>query len=239
MSGPPIRVLVVDDDPIAAQAHAAYTARIEGFAVAGIANTGSEALRMLRDAVRGESPPIDLVLLDIHLPDVTGIELARSLRSSGLDLDIIAITGARDAALVRSAVALGFVQYLIKPFGFAGFAAKLEAYRGYRERTSHEGMTDQVEVDASFAALRTGTSTALPKGLTAETLEVVRRAVRAADAGDGVSAGELGQRLELSRVTARRYLEHMAGEGQVERAPTYGAPGRPEVRYRLRNPARP
>lgn len=238
MNSPAIRVLVVDDDPIAAQAHAAYTARIDGFAVAGIANTGSEALRMLRDAVRGESPPIDLLLLDIHLPDATGIELARSLRASGLELDIIAITGARDAALVRSAVALGFVQYLIKPFGFAGFAAKLEAYREYRERTSHEGITDQIEVDASFAALRTG-GAALPKGLTAETLELVRRAMRAADAGEGVSAAELGRRLELSRVTARRYLEHMAGEGQVERAATYGTPGRPEVRYRLRNPARP
>ncbi|WP_324613623.1 response regulator [Agromyces kandeliae] len=232
----PIRVLVVEDDPVTAEAHAAYTTRVAGFEVAGLAGTGAEALRLLRDARRpdGSISGIDLILLDVNLPDTTGIELCRALRAAGIEIDVIAVTAVREAAVVRSAVSLGIVQYLIKPFAFAAFAEKLGAYRDYRARVGSAGVTDQQEVDASFAALRVSSGSDLPKGLTRETLDRIRAAVRAAPAGAGVSAAELAARLELSRVTARRYLEHLADTGAVERANRYGTPGRPEVEYRPR-----
>ena len=173
-----IRVLVVEDDPITAEAHAAYVSRVEGYVAAGIAHTGHEAFRMLRHAREGRIAPIDLILLDVNLPDTTGIELCRSLRASGIEIDVIAVTAVRDAAVVRSAVSLGIVQYLIKPFGFAAFAEKLHAYRDYHARVGSAGVTDQQEVDASFAALRTSSGADLPKGLTRETLDRVRAAVR-------------------------------------------------------------
>ena len=229
----PIRVLVVEDDPITAEAHAAYVARVDGFAVAGIANTGHEAFRMLRDAGTGRTTPIDLILLDVNLPDTTGIELCRSLRASGIEIDVIAVTAVRDAAVVRSAVSLGIVQYLIKPFGFAAFAEKLSAYSDYHGRVGSAVVTDQHDVDASFAALRTTSGADLPKGLTPETLDRVRGAVRDAAVGT-VSAAELASALDLSRVTARRYLEFLADTGVVERSARYGTPGRPVVEYRRR-----
>jgi response regulator of citrate/malate metabolism len=228
-----IRVLVVEDDPITAEAHAAYLARVEGFAVAGIAHTGHEAFRMLREVREGRTAPIDLILLDVNLPDTTGIELCRSLRTAGIEVDVIAVTAVRDAAVVRSAVSLGIVQYLIKPFGFAAFAEKLRAYRNYHARVGAAVVTDQHEVDASFAALRTSSGADLPKGLTRETLDRVRTAVRDAPEG-AMSATELAASLDLSRVTARRYLEHLADTGLVERAGRHGTPGRPEVEYRRR-----
>jgi response regulator of citrate/malate metabolism len=236
MPDAPIRVLVVEDEPVTAEAHAAYVGRVAGFEVAGIAHTGAEAVRRLRDARRpdGSIAGIDLILLDVNLPDTTGIELCRSLRAAGIEIDVIAVTAVRDAAVVRSAVSLGIVQYLIKPFAFAAFADKLNAYRDYRARVGTAVVTDQQEVDASFAALRTSSGADLPKGLTRETLDRVRAAVRAAPAGGGVSAAELAARLDLSRVTARRYLEHLAEAGAVERTNRYGTPGRPEVEYRRR-----
>lgn len=236
MPEPPIRVLVVEDEPLTAEAHAAYVGRVAGFEVAGIARTGAEAVRLLRDArsADGSIAGIDLILLDVNLPDTTGIELCRSLRAAGIEIDVIAVTAVRDAAVVRSAVSLGIVQYLIKPFAFVAFAEKLGAYRDYRARVGSAVVTDQQEVDASFAALRTSSGGDLPKGLTRETLDRVRGAVRDAPAGAGVSAAELATRLDLSRVTARRYLEHLADTGAVERANRYGSPGRPEVEYRRR-----
>ena len=192
------------------------------------AATGTECLKAM-----DKKGPFDLILLDVNLPDTTGIELCRALRAAGIETDVIAVTAVRDAAVVRSAVSLGIVQYLIKPFGFAAFAEKLTAYRDYHARVGTAVVTDQQEVDASFAALRTSSGGDLPKGLTRETLDRVRAAVRAAPAS-AVSATELAGALDLSRVTARRYLEHLADSGVVERASRYGAPGRPEVEYRLR-----
>ncbi|MCS5716377.1 response regulator [Herbiconiux sp. CPCC 205716] len=226
-----IRVLVVEDEPLTAEAHAAYVGRLDGFELAGVAHTGSAAIRALREATGAGSPGIDLILLDVNLPDTTGIELCRHLRAAGIETDVVAVTAVRDAAVVRSAVSLGIVQYLIKPFTFASFAEKLGAYRDYHARLGGSVVTDQSEIDSSFAALRSSTGGELPKGLTAATLGQVREVLRSA-APAGMSASELGARLSLSRVTARRYLEHLTDTGAAVRGQRYGAPGRPEVEYR-------
>ena len=233
-AAPAVRVLVIDDEPLTAEAHAEYVRRLPGFEVAGVAGDGREALRLLRDSAA--DPPrstIDLVLLDMNLPDIHGLELCRRIRSSGLDVDVIAITAVRDVAVVRASVNLGIVLYLIKPFTFKTFAEKLEAYRGFRAQwEGADALATQSEVDASFASLRAPGQPQLEKGLSADTLDAIIHAVRASETA--LSAGELGARLELARVTARRYLEHLVADGVLERAPRYGSPGRPEYEYRAR-----
>jgi response regulator of citrate/malate metabolism len=219
-----IRVLVVDDEPITAEAHAEYVRRLPGFEVAGVAHDGREAVRLLRDGAADESAPIDLVLLDMNLPDIHGLDLCRRIRASGLEVDVIAITAVRDVAVVRASVSLGIVLYLIKPFTFSTFAEKLESYRGFSAKLERgELLATQSDVDASFATLRTPGQ---PQ------LDAVIAAVRASDGA--VSASELGERLELARVTARRYLEHLVAEGVLARSARYGTPGRPEYEYRPR-----
>jgi response regulator of citrate/malate metabolism len=230
-----IRVLVVDDEPITADAHAEYVRRLPGFEVAAVAGDGREALRLLRDSSAGEPPAssIDLVLLDMNLPDIHGLDLCRRIRASGLEVDVIAITAVRDVAVVRASVSLGIVLYLIKPFTFPTFAEKLENYRGFSAKLERgEILATQGEVDASFASLRAPGQPQLDKGLSQPTLDAVIAAVRAS--AGAVSANELGVQLELARVTARRYLEHLVAAGVLERAPRYGTPGRPEFEYRPR-----
>jgi response regulator of citrate/malate metabolism len=222
-----IRVLVVDDEPLIAEAHRAYTEKIPGFSVVGLAHTARDAMAVLRTGA------VDLVLLDLNLPDKHGLEVARALRAAGSGTDVLAVTSARDVATVRQAVALGVTHYLLKPFTFAAFRDKLDRYALYRSQLPRTGeIAAQHEIDRAFATLRGSPHDSLPKGLDEHTLDLVLAALRGLPASTGLSAAEVAARTGTSRVTARRYLEHLAGAGRVLRHSRYGSPGRPEVEYR-------
>lgn len=221
-----VRVLVVEDEATAAEAHGEYVGRVPGFELAGTARSAHDAMRILAG-----DPLIDLVLLDMHLPDGHGLGLLQRVRAAGHRCDVIAVTSARDADVVRNAVTQGVVLYLLKPFTFATFRAKLQQYADYR--TTLAATPDKVqqdEVDRLLGSLRSPTGGSLPKGMSAETLQQVVDALRAAEAA--LSASEAAACIGASRVTARRYLEHLAEAGQVQRAPRYGGSGRPEMEYR-------
>ncbi|GAA4824537.1 response regulator [Nocardioides caeni] len=226
-----VRVLVVEDEALAAEAHAAYVARVPGFEVAAVAHSARDAVREL-DAARERQQPVGLVLLDMNLPDGHGLGLLAALRGAGHLCDVIAVTAARDTEIVRRAVGQGVVQYILKPFTFATFRSKLEQYADYRSRM--DAAPDEVvqdEVDQLFGALRPIGTAPLPKGMSAETLRNVTAALR--DAAGDRSASELAEVVGTSRVTARRYLEHLADQGLAARGVRYGASGgRPEVSYR-------
>ncbi|GGR24003.1 transcriptional regulatory protein [Actinoplanes ianthinogenes] len=217
-------MLVVDDEPLIAEAHRAYTERVDGFTVVGVAHSAREATGVLR------TEEVDLILLDLHLPDRHGLDLARALRAAGGNADVLAVTSSRDLAVVRQAVALGVTHYLLKPFTFAAFRDKLDRYARYRSqlRESTE-VSAQHEIDRVFATLRGSPPDSLPKGLDAATFDLILSALRATP---GLSAAEVAARTGTSRVTARRYLEHLAESGRAIRSPRYGGPGRPEVEYR-------
>lgn len=146
MTADPIRVLVVEDDPVAADAHVMYVGRVPGFTAVGKAHTGAEARRAL------DRTPVDLLLLDLHLPDVHGLQLARSLRAAGYHADVIAVTSARDLAVVREGVSLGVVQYVLKPFTFATLRDRLVRYAEFHAAVGEASGQD--EVDRALATLR-------------------------------------------------------------------------------------
>jgi response regulator of citrate/malate metabolism len=219
-----IRTLVVEDDALVAEVHASYVERVPGFTVAGVAHRATEALEILG------SRPIDLVLLDFYLPDVKGLDMLRALRArSAAPVDVIAVTAARDPESIRQAIAQGVSQYLVKPFAFATFADKLERYARYRAQVAGTAEPDQAEVDALLGTLRGSSARTLPKGLSATTLDHVRDTVR--EAGQALTASEVAGRCGLSRVTARRYLEHLVVEGELTLSMRYGGTGRPEHLY--------
>lgn len=224
--GTQIGVLVVEDEPVAADAHRAYVERVPGFVVSGVALDGAGAIRRLRDP----SSAVDLVLLDMHLPDLHGLDVVRAMRTAGHRADVIAVTSARDLEVVRAAVSQGVVQYLLKPFTFAALRDKLERYAAYRLQLAGDVASGQHEVDRVLATLRGNDSSSLPKGMSPESLDAVVAVLR--PSAEGLSATEVAAVLGASRVTARRYLEHLADSRLVIRRSRYGGAGRPEVEYR-------
>jgi response regulator of citrate/malate metabolism len=227
-----IRVLVVDDDFMVARVHAGFVERTPGFAVVGTAHTGADAI----EAVERLAP--DLVLLDIYLPDMTGLAVLQRLRgSSTTDVDAIVVSAARDVNSVKQALRGGVVHYLIKPFRYQDLRERLEHYAERHRRLgdfadARGEDAGQEDVDRVFGAPVGRTARdVMPKGLTADTCALVRSALSAAAAA-GLSAAECAERTGLSRVSARRYLEHLLSIGAAEVRSRYGSTGRPERRFR-------
>lgn len=221
-----IRTLVVDDDYMAASVHRSYTERVHGFEVVGEAHTGRETL----DLVRSLQP--DLLLLDIYLPDMSGLDVIQSLREpGGPSVDVIAITSAKDVDTLRRAIQGGVIHYLVKPFFFDTFRERLEKYATLRTRLDRIREADQGEIDRLYGLLRAQGATSLPKGISAPTLALVLQVLGESEERE-VSAADVADRAGISRGTARRYLEFLTSTGSIELSLRYGATGRPEHLYR-------
>jgi two-component system CitB family sensor kinase len=220
-----IRTLVVDDDFMAASIHRSFTERVPGFEVVGEALTGARALELI-----GELEP-DLVLLDIYLPDLGGLEVMRRVREAGRPpVDFIAITSAKDVQTLRGAMHGGVIHYLVKPFSFSTFRERLESYAALKSRLDRISEADQHEIDRLYSLLRAQGEGALPKGISSPTLTLVVEVVR--ESPEDLSAAEVARRAGISRGTARRYLEFLADSGSLDLTLKYGAAGRPEHLYR-------
>jgi response regulator of citrate/malate metabolism len=220
-----IRTLVVDDDFMAVSVHRQFVDRLPGFEVVGEATTGREARALV------ESLQPDLVLLDIYLPDENGIELMRKLRAGPSSrVDIIAITSAKDVDVLRDAMQLGVVHYIVKPFTFVTFRERLETYAEARRRLSDMHEAEQRDIDRLYGLLRTSSEASLPKGISPPTLTLVASLLKDSDAA--LSTAQLAERAGISQGVARRYLRFLADSGAVDFTLRYGAAGRPEHLYR-------
>jgi response regulator of citrate/malate metabolism len=218
-----IDVLVVDDDFMVAKVNSTFVERVDGFRVVGTAGTGERALA----AVGALSPA--LVLLDLYLPDLFGLDVLARMRARGHDCDVIVISAARELDTVRRAARRGVSDYLLKPFDFDDLRLRLERYAAQREDHGRAVIGGQADVDRLLGG--PPQPAALPKGLSVETAELVGRALREAEGS--LSASECAALVGLSRVSARRYLEHLYAAGLVRVSLKYGGTGRPERRYRI------
>lgn len=215
-----LQVVVVDDEPAVALLHTRFLEADGRCKVVGVAGTGPDAVTAISDL----EP--DLVLLDIHLPGFSGLEVLRSIRALRLrQPEVIAVTAARDFASVRDARLAGVRHYLVKPFSARDLHDRIADV--LRESAGQPAASlEQGEIDA---LIRSGARTAaLPKGLSVETLESVRRAVAEAPWS---TATQVGDAVGVSRVSSRRYLEHLVDSGVLERRLDYATSGRPSARY--------
>ncbi|PPF16943.1 two-component system response regulator [Rathayibacter sp. AY1G1] len=213
-------VLVVDDDFRVAQLHADLVEARQGLTALPPVHTA----RAARAAVAEHAP--DLLLLDVHLPDQSGIALLREL-----DTDAFVVSAASDGATVRRALHAGALGYLIKPFEARLLGERLDAYVRFRNVLREDRAADQEAVERALRILHSGDATAAQPSRSATEQLVL---ARLAESGAELSALEVAERAGISRATAQRYLSGLAGRGLVEMTLSYGTTGRPEHRYRAR-----
>ncbi|MBN9098107.1 MULTISPECIES: response regulator [unclassified Pseudonocardia] len=220
-----IRVLVVDDDYHVARVHARSVGTVDGFTVVGEAHSGVEALDMVASAAP------DLLLLDMYLPDFSGLDLVRRMSTAGGPVaDVILLTAARDIDSIRSAMQVGAFYYLVKPFTHAALCEQLHAYAVWQRRLAEVPEADQHDVDDLFglrgARPRGGPGARPLEPTMAKVLQIVTEATAP------VSAVDVAKALGASRPTAQRHLADLARNQVLELVLTYGATGRPQHRYR-------
>lgn len=216
-----ISVLIVEDDPTVAELNRRYLAHVEGFLLHSIANDCTQALKIL------ETDAIDLVLVDIFMPGMNGLEMLKKIREAGHGVDVIMVTAARDTASVKKALRLGAVDYLIKPFEFERLNMALQQYKARKEAIDGCDTVCQRDIDTQL--LERQTRCGLPKGLEKHTLQIVKTAIE--KIGAPFTIEELVKEIGISRVTVRKYLDYLETSGMLSVELMYGSVGRPVNRY--------
>ncbi|CEG22867.1 Transcriptional regulatory protein CitT [Planococcus massiliensis] len=229
---PTIQVLIIEDDFRVANINQELVNQIEGFHAEAIAKTGDEAIAFLEQA----EPLPDLVLLDVFIPDRSGLNLFWEIRSAYRGVDIIMLSAATDAKTIEETVRGGISDYLIKPVDFVRFQESLLRYKDQKTFFSSKVDLEQSDIDRLIGRQHIGVIKEdmhqgdLPKGIDALTLSDVLEVLNTSPA-PGVNAMETGQAVGVSRSTARRYLEHLVSTGDAKAQLNYGEIGRPERRY--------
>lgn len=219
------RVMIIEDDIAIAELHHKYLSQLSGLEVVGIATTRMEA------EIQLEVLKPDLLLMDVYLPDGTGLEILNTLRTNNQTCDVILITAARDVDTLQQAMRGGVVDYLLKPVMFPRLEAALQKYISQRQQLDVAESLDQNLVDKMLQSSVSAENTPqrLPKGIDGVTLDKIR----ALFGGEVMfTADEAGEKIGASRTTARRYLEYLISSGELEADLNYGTVGRPERCYK-------
>lgn len=220
------KVLIVEDDTKISKIHKLFVEKTEGFDVAGIANTVSDAAYM------SEVLKPDLVLLDVYFPKKNGLELLKLIRNKNYETDIIIITASNDINILKESVKGGIFDYIIKPVIYSRFEKSLINYKLYKQQISKKDKLQQSDVDSIFnlnAKISDYSEDNLPKGIDKITLDKIVSFFNTND--EGFTAENVGKMVGVSRSTARRYLEYLVSSGFLFSDQYYGTVGRPERTY--------
>ncbi|MFD1019729.1 response regulator [Thalassobacillus hwangdonensis] len=225
-----IKVMIVEDDPMVAALNEKYVQQMEGFHLCCTAPNTDRALDELKQT------DIDLILLDVYMPGMNGLEFLKKLREQAQDIDVILITAASDINQIQQAMRLGAVDYLIKPFEFDRFQKALTEYRTNHHTLKQSDTISQHELDQllqkkSAQQVEHQLPKDLPKGLTKNTLTRIHEVIMKRK-DDAFKTDEIAEDTDISRVSIRKYLKFLTDIGYLDETLVYGV-GRPIYQYHL------
>ena len=220
------KVLIVEDDPMVAMINEQYIRKNKNFEIVGKCKDGSAALDFL------ESNHVDLLILDVFMPKMDGFETLRKIRNRQITVDAIMVTAANERESLEEALHLGIVDYLVKPFTFDRFQMALEKYIAQNNALKDIDTLNQKSIDHIIENSRKKSDALFPKGIQEKTLELIMEYLKA-NKGVWFTGDEIAERVNLTSVTVRRYMNYLAEAGRVVSEINYGTGGRPCMKYRI------
>ena len=220
------KVLIVDDDPMVADINRHYVEKNALFTVKGFARNGEEALEFLK------KEPVDLVVLDVFMPVMDGIETLKNIRNRKDTVEVIMVTAANDTATLDQTMHLGVLDYLVKPFSLERLLVSLEKFVTKYNLINQNTVLDQSKIDSLITNPPVLKNQVLPKGIQKKTLEKILEYFDTATFWQSVDI--ISKKLGISIVTIRHYLNYLVQEKVLEETINYETGGHPSVLYRKR-----
>lgn len=216
------RVVIADDEPMIAMLNRKFTEKDKRFHVVREFCNGADALHWLLEH------PADLLVLDMYMPVLSGLELLRQLRANEVNIDVIMVTAAHDTKTLNALLKLGVTDYLVKPFTVQRYQQALDTFCQHRETVSNQGKVTQTDIDRLLHL--PPVDNGAPKGLQEKTLELICEFLHSC--GDQPhTCEEIAAHVGLSVVTVRRYMPYLSEQGKVDRKINYDTGGRPSMIY--------
>ena len=230
------KVLIVEDDPMVAMINEQYVCKNKDFCVQKPCRNGQEALEYLEETngTGSKDSSIDLVIMDVFMPLMNGVETLKKIREKKLDCEVIMVTAANDPATLEETMHLGVIDFLIKPFAYERFQVALEkfiandqAFRG-AQQTIDQSYVDSLISNGGQLHLQ---NNELPKGIQKKTLDLLTDYLK--EKKGWVSGDQISVDVGLSSVTVRHYMSYLVEKGEVNGEINYETGGRPSMLYRF------
>lgn len=187
-----IKVVLVDDHEVVRQGMRALIDSQDDMEVVGEAESADDGIRRV-----GLSEP-DVVVMDVRMPDKSGIEACRDIRSRFPDTKVLMLTSFADQEALLASIMAGAAGYLLKR------VKADEILDGIRRAAAGESLLDPEMVDALFARLRHGPpDDPLLSKLTDRERELVELIA------EGLTNREIGERLFLAEKTVKNYVSNL------------------------------
>lgn len=220
------KVLIVEDDPMVAMINEQYIGRNKKFSVVGKCKDGKSVMEFL------ENNEVDLLILDVFMPQVDGFETLRRIRKQQISVDAIMVTAANDRESLEEALHLGVVDYLVKPFTFDRFQVALEKFIAQNDALKELGTLNQKNIDFIIDNSRKKSEDIHPKGIQEKTLLLIMEHLKE-NKSQWLTGDNIAEKTSLTGVTVRRYMHYLIESGKVVGEMNYETGGRPCMLYRI------
>lgn len=220
------KILIVEDDPMVAMINEQYIKKNKNFELVGKCSNGVAALEFL------EHNEVDLLVLDVYMPQIDGFETLRRIRNKQITVDAIMVTAANDRSSLEEALHLGVVDYLVKPFTFDRFQIALEKYILQNSALKDFDTLNQKNIDHIIDNTRKKTDDLHPKGIQEKTVNLIMEYLKANE-NVWFTGDDIAEKIGLTGVTVRRYMNYLTESGRVTGEVNYETGGRPCMKYKV------